>query len=98
MVASPEYTLRTQAKIPLALGALHNFIRIMDPSDDAKDDEDYLEGEGEALSAQPDINPEHLGHHISQAERSRAGEARDMIAMAMWEDYQNVLAERGELL
>jgi hypothetical protein len=36
MVAAPEYNLWTQAKIPLALGALQNFICIHNPTDDAE--------------------------------------------------------------
>lgn len=93
MVASPEYDLRTQAKIPLALGSLHNFIRIMDPDDEATDDEDEPES---SIVHTTEINPDHLGGNISQAEKDRAGATRDRIAIAMWEDYQRVLMERGE--
>jgi hypothetical protein len=98
MVVSPEYSLQTQAKIPLALGSLHNFIRISDPGDDARDDEDYCDDEDQTSFSQPDINSEHLGQHISQAEKDRASDVRDQIAIAMWEDYQNLLVEQEELL
>jgi len=47
MVAAPEYSLQTQAKIPLTLGSLHNFICITDPDealykDDHEDDGGHI--------------------------------------------------------
>ena len=93
MVAAPEYNLRTQAKIPLALGALHNFIHIHDPTDDAETTCDYL-AYSEQVNYGADINPEHLGAYISQAEKDRASITRDNIAKAMWVDYQGYLAEQ----
>jgi hypothetical protein len=94
MVAAPEYSLQTQAKIPLALGSLHNFIRITDPDDEALHEDDHEDDGGHIRH---EINPEHLGQHISQAEKDRASMARDEIAKAMWEDYQRVLADREGL-
>lgn len=94
MVAAPEYNLRTQAKIPLALACLHNFIRISDPDDEAHNDNDYNDEEADNTRVHNEINPEHLGQHISSAEKDRASAARDTIAMAMWEDYLSKLAER----
>jgi len=90
MVTAPEYNLRTQAKIPLALGALHNFIHVHDPTDEAETPDDYLAGSRQVYCG-ADINPEHLGAHISQAEKDRAGITRDNIAKAMWADYQRYL-------
>jgi hypothetical protein len=102
MVVAPQYSISTQAKIPAALAALHNFIRIVDPDDDAQDGED---NEGSSSSAQSithsnlmEVNQAHLGHFISQAEKIRADKQRDDIAKAMWNDYQRVLDEyEGEL-
>ena len=97
MVAAPEYDIHTQAKIPYALAALHNFIRIHDPEDNATASYDHAEldgGHSQTSQSSHEINPENLGGNISQAERNRASEKRDVIAKAMWEDYQNVLAER----
>ena len=87
MVASPEYDLQTQAKIPLTLGALHNFIHIHDPTDEAETPEDYMAGDGQAPHI-AEINVKHLGTHISQAEKDQACITRDNIAKAMWADYQ----------
>ncbi|TFK32007.1 hypothetical protein BDQ12DRAFT_617848, partial [Crucibulum laeve] len=75
MVASPEYSLQTQAKILLALGSLHNFIQITDPSDNARDDEDNSDDESGPSFFQSEINPEHLGGYISQVEKDRASVA-----------------------
>ncbi|KIL54102.1 hypothetical protein M378DRAFT_93143 [Amanita muscaria Koide BX008] len=95
MVAAPEYDIHTQAKIPYALAALHNFIRIHDPDDNATTSYDHAEGShSRDTQSSHEINAENLGGNISQAERTRASERRDIIAKAMWEDYQNVLAER----
>ena len=96
MVAVPKYSLWTQSKIPLALAALHNLIHHVDPDDEADMDSDY-EG-GEAASAAAPINPEHLGSHISQAEKDRASTMRDNLAIAMWEDYQWQLDDQMEWL
>ncbi|KAL0957210.1 hypothetical protein HGRIS_014896 [Hohenbuehelia grisea] len=43
MTAAPEYSIATQAMIPCALAALHNFITIHDPDDFA--DEGLLDGQ-----------------------------------------------------
>lgn len=94
MVATPEYSLQTQAKIPLTLGSLHNFIHITDPDDEAFHEDDYEDDGG---YIQHKINPEHLGQHISQAKKNRESMAQDEIAKAMWEDYQKVLAEQEGL-
>lgn len=94
MVAAPEYSLRTQAKIPLALAALHNFIHVTDPDDEAEHEDDHKGGDHGAQSHE--IDPAHLGQYITEAEKQRAGAARDTIVMGMWEDYQGRLAEREE--
>lgn len=97
MVVAPQYNLHTQAKIPAALAALHNFIRMHDPDDDAQDNNGHNLEEGHSLQSSVEIEVEHLGGHISQAEKDRAGVKRDGIAMAMWTDYQRILAQRGQL-
>jgi hypothetical protein len=95
MVAAPEYDIHTQSKIPYAMAALHNFIRIHDPDDNATTPNDHTEGShSQVPQSLHEIDPENLGGNISQAERNGASERRDIIAKAMWEDYQNVLAER----
>lgn len=94
MIAVPEYDLRTQAKIPLALGALHNFIWIHDPTDKADTSDDYLVDSRQVYHG-AEINPEHLSGHISQAEKDWVSIMRDNIAKAMWADYQRYLVEGG---
>jgi len=89
------YDLQTQAKIPAALAALHNFIRIYDPGDDAQGADDHDEGPN--IPPAQEIHPEHLGGHISQAEKDCTSSKRDVIAQAMWVDYQNILSRWGQL-
>jgi hypothetical protein len=81
-----EYSMHLQARIPPALGAIHNFICIHDPD---KIDEIALEefnGEG---TCELTMGP------ASAAERARAMAKRDRIAEAMWLEYQTVLQERA---
>ena len=96
MSAAAEYNIRTQAKIPGAIAVLHNFIQIFDPDDLAHDDGDNpdLGIDGDSFRELPPINPDHLGRHISQAEKDRAGARRDEIANAMWVDYVAELQAR----
>ena len=98
MAAAAEYDLRTQAKIPGALGALHNFICIKDPDNEALEEDDHGEGNDNAVPL-PDtpIPPEDLGRHVSQAEKICVGARWDAIAQAMWVDYLDELHKRGKL-
>jgi hypothetical protein len=66
MVAAPEYSIRTQAKMIPAMCTLHNFIRIHDPTD-LPGDREYLRKWRER-SPPKDINPEELGGDISREE------------------------------
>lgn len=84
----PQYSMAIQARIPCALGALHNFILSHDSTDlDNFSDEDI------------DLNP---GQHcdsvgtladdaISREERSRVADNRDQIAQEMWNQYQQYI-------
>lgn len=92
MNGSPEYPFSVQSKIVPALGAIHNFIR-------HKDSEDHAHGirsrPAERIIAeeilQQQLDDEHsdgdLGSDVTAAERIQANERRDLIAMAMWNDY-----------
>jgi hypothetical protein len=80
-----------QARIPAALAAIHNFIRIHDADElegflDANDMErGFFAGDaGELAQGQ-----------TRTAEKRRANTRRDEIAAAMWEQYQEELQERG---
>lgn len=81
MIAAPEYSVTTQAKIVHALCVLHNFIRVHDPDDFEPTDLDACEH----LSAQDTAAT--FGGHVSQAEREEAGLRRDRIAKEMWDSY-----------
>ena len=100
MVVAHKYDLQTQAKIPLALAALHNSTHILDPMDNAETEDDYsTEDLMNNHSAPPPlpIDPTKLQSHITQEEKIWAGKMRDDIAKAVWDDYWRELAEWGEL-
>ncbi|KAJ7687955.1 hypothetical protein B0H17DRAFT_839145, partial [Mycena rosella] len=94
MNVAPEYSVQTQAKIPCALAALHNFIRVHDPDDFADDGPGHggprntmftlREIDGDERREFPE---EELGRFISPAEKTRAEAFRDQIAQEMWEQY-----------
>lgn len=68
-----------QARIPPALAAVHNFIRIHD-EEEIQEFEGLEAGEcdyGELAEGPP-----------SRAEKTRAEVKRDQIAQAMWDSYQ----------
>jgi hypothetical protein len=88
--------MHTQARLPAALAALHNFIRHHDPSeisdleDDDDDDDDLLGQLGDQASVG------NLADGIpGRAERKRADDMRAGIAKAMWDDYRRELRQRG---
>jgi hypothetical protein len=87
LVIIPEYSLRTQAQLVLALISIHNFIRIFDPEDLPEPDSNDLGNEENAGRLQGGISIE---------EKSRATKFRDKIASEMWEDYQKWKAQRGK--
>ena len=95
MVVAPEYDIHTQPKIPYTMAALHNFIRIYDPDDNATTPDNHTEGShSQVPQSSHKIDPENLGGNILQAEQNCASERWDIIAKAMWEDYQNILIVR----
>lgn len=95
MNVAPEYSASTQAKIPCALSALHNFIRLHDPDDFADDGPGHggprnttftlREMDGDERREFPE---EELGRFVSPAEKARAEVFRDEIARKMWEKYE----------
>lgn len=89
MVAAPEYPLKTQAKFPPAMAAIHNFIRLHDPDSVDRDAEIEVERQP------PHHQPGDLGTgSISRRERERATAKRDNIAKAMWAQYVAYLDAR----
>jgi len=81
-----------QARLPIALCAIHNFIRRYDP--EAFFDLEFTEGD---LSTEPGGDePGVLGDGpANAAERRRADQRCNNIAQDMWEDYQCELVQRG---
>ena len=79
-----------QARIPAALAAIHNFIRIHDPDELAGfiDTDDTERGffTGDLAEGQ-----------TRMAEKRRANTRRDGIAAEMWVLYQAILQERGAM-
>ncbi|KIK71732.1 hypothetical protein PAXRUDRAFT_801666 [Paxillus rubicundulus Ve08.2h10] len=79
--------MHIQARLPVALCAIHNFIHFFDPelasvdlSADKGDEQPAgILGEGPA----------------DAAERRRADQHRDAIAQEMWDDYQRERVHRG---
>jgi DDE superfamily endonuclease len=88
----PEYSMAIQARIPPALAAVHNFIRIHDKNeihefnivleDQEPGDRDYGK-----LAQGP----------AGRAEKTRAEIKRDGIAQAMWISYQELVRARGHM-
>lgn len=80
LTSRPRYNLDIVARLPAALAALHNFIRIHDPNEIG----DFLQD--------PDLEPGHMGELAdgfpNAAERHEANARRDEIAQAMWIQYQ----------
>jgi hypothetical protein len=89
LLLAPEYNMNIQAQIPTALCAIHNFIRMHDPEET---DEMLLE-------TQPSIDSEDSDSQFPvmdmMRENTEASMRRDQIAQEMWEDYLQVLYDRG---
>lgn len=79
--------MEIQARIPVSLAALHNFIRIHDPK------EIPIIGSGSRNST-GDLDAEE-DDHVAQIGREEVDERRDQIAEAMWADYKRICQERG---
>jgi hypothetical protein len=93
LVHPPEYSMSTQARIPPALCAVHNFIRVHDPTEiEEFVDEDVI-----------DLDPGEARGDLAEgpadrAERQQATEDRDKIAAAMWGDYTRICRARQNAL
>lgn len=81
MIAAPEYSLKAQVKLVLALCVLHNFICTFDPND--LDVEDLEEIERRSLPR----NPSDFGGAVDATERRCADARHDVIAKEMWVQY-----------
>jgi len=81
-----------QARLPIALCAIHNFIHQYDP--EAFFDLEFTEGD---LSTEPGGDePGVLGDGPADvAERRQADQRHNNITQDMWEDYQHELVQRS---
>ena len=84
LTSRPRYNLDIVARLPPALAALHNFIRIHDPSEI----NEYLQDPDLAEWLEPRYVGELAGGFPDAAERLVANARRDEIAQAMWIQYQ----------
>jgi hypothetical protein len=84
--------MKIQARIPVALAALHNFIQQHNP-DGAQAIQ--LTGEEERVFLDDDEahNVDEMAEE-EEEERTEMQVKRDQIAQEMWESYQRVLAQR----
>lgn len=86
---APEYSMALQARIPVALAALYNFIRIREQEQEGEvNDEDELHPIGGWV-----------GDGDDEAERNEGfgefNERREQIAVAMWAQYLEEHVRRG---
>jgi hypothetical protein len=96
LLVSPEYKITIQARIPVALCALHNFIRIHDPHEEPlphraifNDNPTHQGQPGQAIPRNADADADAIvGDDVD------AIMFCDRIATEMWEEYQNILLER----
>ena len=82
LTSRPRYNLDVVARLPPALAALHNFIRIHDP----KEITDFINDDFD-LSPGGDVGGL-AGGFPNAAEKQVANARRDGIAQAMWVQYQ----------
>jgi hypothetical protein len=82
-----------QARLPPGLAALHNFIMTHDPADI----EEYLTNPN-LVDPQPGTQGILAEGYVERVEQERATEARDYIAQAMWDQYQQYLRKHPEVL
>ena len=82
-----EYSPEMQSQLISGLAVIHNFICTQDPSDLPEDSKIEIvtgpSGEVECITTNL------ADQAISSEEQNWAAEHRDMIALAMWDDYQH---------
>ena len=90
LVYPAEIDMDLQARIPAALAAIHNFIRVHDP--------DELASFTESADLERGfVSGELAAGQTRAAEKRRATMRRDEIAAAMWVQYQAELQQRGTI-
>lgn len=98
MLLAPAYNIEIQSRIPAALAALHNFIRIHDPQTKIRltgNDSDhapggFYAGDDSLIPTGTDTDMD-----VEEQNISEASIRRNKIADDMWRQYQQVLYERS---
>jgi hypothetical protein len=88
LTRAPQYDMSIQARVPPGLAALRNFIMTHNPADI----KEYLT-DPNLVDPQPGTQGILAEGYVERAERECATEARDDIAQAMWDQYQQYLRE-----
>jgi hypothetical protein len=89
LLLAPEYSLQIQARIPAALCAIHNFIRLHDPAEnETLADNDDTENDTQ-------VDHDHEASAAVAAEIDTPSTKRDHIAQAMWDNYLAIRQERA---
>jgi DDE superfamily endonuclease len=93
LLLGPEYQYSIQAQIPAALCAIHNFIRIHNPSEE----DSAIGGAEEQYNQQADAGDDVMrGIEFQESADDTVVARRDRIATEMWTNYQEVLQSREE--
>ena len=93
--AGASYSVSSQAKMVLAICALHNFIRVHDEVDEENIYGVDIEEGGRFQYPDADQLRNYLGSGtVTREEQERASACRDDIANRMWVDYQLYLNEQ----
>ncbi|EEB88367.1 hypothetical protein MPER_13833 [Moniliophthora perniciosa FA553] len=92
-----RYNMDVQARVVLALIAIHNLILQYDPQEQ-QDTADV--GDDDAVDLNPGYRTQDEGQLaetlvVPEAERTRAEAKRDRIAQEMWDSYQAYIQEYG---
>jgi hypothetical protein len=90
LLLAPEYSLEIQARIPSALSAIHNFIRIHDSNEGVIAADNGNDPDGSAF------NRDHVDPVFAAAANDEPSARRDTIADMMWADYMAICHERED--
>ena len=90
LTSSPEFDIKTQAKIVCAFCALHNFIRTYDPSDIDSELASYR------MNNTEDSNLSSAQVHSNSNGEEGAANRRNRLATEMWNDYQQYTRDEQE--
>lgn len=93
-----EFPMHIQARIPAALAAIHNFIRMKDLNDEdlpgsLEDFDDHYERRLQTFQTEGRRDPP---ENLVTDANNPAQILRAQISQAMWKDYESILQERQD--